>query len=208
MAGRDAQFRARHVTALNPSTGPSYETPEDHVDSRVINQAGRSDSGSESVRKQQEKERAYTWRDGDRILTVLLQPDLEVTPGGTIGTRADTVVRAARNETQGRTARSEVSSQAIPSDLPVFQSQSGALMTLPGGVLLALDKTWSAEQTDAFFGRNGIKPAQVSELGYIANGFYVETEPGFPSLELANSLAEQRGVRISTPNWQRDLVAE
>ena len=81
-------------------------------------------------------------------------------------------------------------------------------MTLPGGVLLALDETWGRTETDVFFSDNGIDAARVSELDYVTNGFFVETDPGFPSLELANVLAEQDGVRVSSPNWRRDLVAK
>ena len=81
-------------------------------------------------------------------------------------------------------------------------------MTLPGGVLLAFDKTWSRAETDAFFQRNAIEPDRVSEMAYIANGFFVETEPGFPSLDLANSLAALDGVRASIPNWRQDLVGQ
>ena len=42
----------------------------------------------------------------------------------------------------------------------------------------------------------------------MANGFLVETEPGFPSLELANALAAQAGVWVSSPNWWSDRVAK
>ena len=47
---------------------------------------------------------------------------------------------------------------------------------------------------------------RVSELDYVANGFFVETEPGFPSLDLANALAAQDGVEISSPNWGREVT--
>ena len=53
---------------------------------------------------------------------------------------------------------------------------------------------------------NGIKMDRVSELDYVANGFFVETEPGFPSLDLANALAVQDGVEISSPNWAREVT--
>lgn len=78
-------------------------------------------------------------------------------------------------------------------------------MTLPGGVLLALDPEWDKAQVDSFFSDNGISPEQVSELGFMQNGFLVETEAGFPSLELANSLAGQDGVEVSTPNWWNEV---
>lgn len=89
-------------------------------------------------------------------------------------------------------------------DLPVFRSQSGALMTLPGGALLLLSPEWSKKQVDVFFDGHRIAPDRVSELGWIDNGFSVRTDPGFPSLELANALAGQAGVELSSPNWWRE----
>ena len=77
-------------------------------------------------------------------------------------------------------------------------------MTLPGGVLLVLDPEWSQAQVNSFFSANGIKLDRVSELDYVDNGFFVETEPGFPSLELANTLAALEGVAVSSPNWSRE----
>ena len=86
----------------------------------------------------------------------------------------------------------------------MFVSESGTLMTLPGGVVVALDPDWAVGVTDAFFARNSISLDRVSELDYLANGFFVETDPGFASLELANALAGQLGVEFSIPNWWRE----
>ena len=91
---------------------------------------------------------------------------------------------------------------------PVFRSASGALMTLPGGVLLALDPQWDTGTAHAFFARNGIKLDRVSELGYLTNGFFVETASGFASLDLANALAGQAGVYLSSPNWWRERTTK
>ena len=143
----------------------------------------------------------YTWQDGDRTMTVKLQTDLvvekdsgglprDVVPASEGGTH---VVRGADGQSKSDT-------------LPVFRSESGALMTLPGGVLLVLISEWSQAKTNAFFSTNGIKMDRVSELDYVANGFFVETEPGFPSLDLANALAGQDGVEISSPNWGREAT--
>ncbi len=91
---------------------------------------------------------------------------------------------------------------------PVFRSESGGgLMTLPGGVLLVLDPEWDQSKVEAFLTRNGISTERVSDLGFLRNGFMVETEPGFPSLELANELASQQGVVVSSPNWWREVEA-
>ena len=91
---------------------------------------------------------------------------------------------------------------------PAFRSESGGgLMTLPGGVLLVLDPSWTGSDADAFFSRNGIKRSRVMELTFTKNAYFVETAPGLPSLRLANLLAEQKGVVISSPNWMSEVTA-
>ena len=88
---------------------------------------------------------------------------------------------------------------------PVFRTESGALMTLPGGVVLVLDASWDEATVEGFFAEHGIARSSVTEQSFGANAFLVDTEPGFPSLELANTLAVQDGVRISSPNWRREV---
>ncbi len=143
----------------------------------------------------------YTWQDGDRTMTAKPQTDLVIETGSG-GLPRDVV---SVNEGGTNVVRS-VDGQSKSDTLPVFRSESGALMTLPGGVLLVLRSEWSQAETNAFFSNNGIKLDRVSELGYAANGFFVETEPGFPSLDLANALAVQEGVEISSPNWGREAT--
>ena len=143
----------------------------------------------------------YTWQDGDRTLTVMLQTDLVVEKGS--GGLPRDVVSADEG---GTNVVRSADGQSKSGTLPVFRSESGALMTLPGGVLLVLSSEWSQADTNAFFSDNGIKMDRVSELDYVTNGFFVETEPGFPSLDLANALAAQDGVVISSPNWGREAT--
>lgn len=78
-------------------------------------------------------------------------------------------------------------------------------MALPGGIVLVLDPQWDRDAVESFFSRNGIALNLTSELEFLDNGFFVETEPGFPSLELANALVEVEGVILSTPNWAREV---
>ena len=128
----------------------------------------------------------YTWQDGDRTRRVLLQTDLVVDSGGT-------VVRSDSGDAQGKTQ-------------PVFVSESsGELMTLPGGVVLVFESSWSGDQIDAFFSEQGIDGGRVEEQNFTTNAFFVETEPGFPSLTLANALAGEDGVLLGSPNWQREV---
>ena len=138
----------------------------------------------------------YQWMDGDRTLTAQLQTDLVATVGGEDEPVEIIAATGASGETSLRSADARGSDA-----LPVFRSLSGNLMTLPGGVVLMLNPEWGARETKAFFARNRIEPARVSELGLINNGFLVDTDPGFPSLDLANQLAGQDGVEVSSPNW-------
>ena len=144
---------------------------------------------------------SYAWQDGDRTMTVKLQTDLVVEKES--GGLPRDVVSA--DEGGSNVVRS-ADGQSKSDTLPVFRSESGALMTLPGGVLLVLSPEWSQAETSAFFSDNGIKKDRVSELDYAVNGFFIETEPGFPSLDLATSLAVQDGVEISSPNWGREAT--
>ena len=143
--------------------------------------------------------RIYTWKDGDRTLRAYLQEDLIVTRDGAVAAAGSRVARTA----DGSIVR--VAEAARSEDLPVFRSVSGALMTLPGGVLLIFDPAWGEAETDAFFAAHGIAPNRVSPLGELPNGFLVDTAPGLPSLTLANELADRDGVEISTPNWWQEV---
>ena len=113
----------------------------------------------------------YTWQDGNRTMIVLLQPDLTAANDGRIRSR----------DTKAAAAGSVRSAKAGSGAMPMFRSPSGTLMTLPGGVLLALDRTWTETEINAFLARNGIKSARVSELGYIANGVCVASGPRQPA---------------------------
>ena len=142
----------------------------------------------------------FTWRDGEHTRQVRLVTGLVAQPGAD-STEDDVVLsRVGASRIVLRQARH--SSDAAP----VFVSASGALMTLPGGVLLALDPEWSGDAIDGFFSANGIKRSLVSERSFAPNAFFVETAPGMPSLELANALASQEGVVISSPNWAQEAV--
>ena len=142
----------------------------------------------------------YAWQDGDRTMRAVLQNDLAA-QGKSDNTPKDVIVAESGDY-------SIVSKQYShgSGDQPVFKSESGGgLMTLPGGVMLALDPEWDQAAVDKFFEGNGIKSDQVSELDFLDNAFFVETDAGFPSLDLANSLAGKEGVTVSSPNWWRQL---
>ncbi|MDE0493733.1 MAG: hypothetical protein OXH54_07350 [Acidimicrobiaceae bacterium] len=135
--------------------------------------------------------RTYMWHDGDRVLEVVLQSDLVVPPGEVITSTRDIARRSAS-----------------PGGDPVFRDATGgALMALPGGVLLVLDPQWSPKKVTEFFAGNAISKSAVSELEYATNGFFIDTDAGLESLNLANRLAVLDGVELSSPNWWRETAS-
>ncbi len=90
---------------------------------------------------------------------------------------------------------------------PVFWSESNSLMALPGGVVLMLDPTWDTAAVDSFMRSNRIASSEIEGFEGLVNSFKVATDPGFPSLWTANSLAGHNGVIVSSPNWWIDQDA-
>ena len=200
-AGSDKAEPAPRDTGVQPISAParpavSAAPPSDDEQGVTVTDAGQADFQKESTAPPAAPTAtlaSYTYNDGDRTLTVFLDSDLMIggdsggtTDGGTITTRS-------------------TDSQRRDNELPVFRASSGSLMTLPGGVLLLLNEDWTSAQVDTFFSTNEINRTKVSELGWIDNGFFIETNPGFPSLTLANKLAGQEGVELSSPNWSHEI---
>ena len=144
----------------------------------------------------------YTWQDGDREMRVVLQndavdPDAESSSKGEVGN----TVKSAVVESKVKGGGSSV--------LPEFRSESGGgMMKLPGGVILLLDESWDDNQVNDFFTSNDISSKDVTEIEFLDNAYLVETDAGFPSLNLANDLAGKTGVVSSSPNWERERVAK
>lgn len=145
----------------------------------------------------------YTWQDGDRTRRVVLQDGL-VAQSKSDDTSRDVIV-AEMGEYSIVEAEYRQDSEAQP----VFRPESGGgLMTLPGGMMLVLDPQWDQQAVEKFFEGNDINPDQVSGLDFLENAFLIQTEPGMPSLELANELAGEEGVIVSSPNWHQQLVTK
>ena len=157
----------------------------------------------ETSGKESSQGEVYTWQDGDRTMRAVLQEDLSVQDQSAITSNDDVVAGKGSNSIVRKQYKEGGDAG------PVFKSESGGgLMTLPGGVMLALDPEWDQAALDKFFAGNDILADQITPLGWLDNGFFVETEPGFPSLDLANSLADQEGVTVSSPNWWREMEAK
>ena len=145
----------------------------------------------------------YTWRDGEATRRVWLQNGLLVQPSSEDGPD-DVVLRNWGGESV--VARS--AKHAGQRTEPVFRSEGGILMTLPGGVILVLEEGWDAARVSRFFQEQGIGSGRAEPMDFVPNAFLVETEPGFPSLTLADSLAGVEGVVIAIPNWRSEVVLQ
>ena len=186
-------------------TGPAVGQEPDPAEPRDL--AGRPRPALERVPPNVEQSTAYTWRDGDRTRTVFVDPSLVFTQERGAAFAVEEVAETGF----GSIVRVAAESRDVSGDLgedaqPVFRDRNGGLRALPGGVLLVFDKEWSAARISAFLASNGIGSSRVSPLGEIPNGFVVSTGPGFASLNLANELADQEGVKISSPNWWTERV--
>lgn len=135
----------------------------------------------------------YTWRDGEHTRSVWLQPGREDGTG-------DAVLSGPSSE--------GIAEHANQSAGPVFLSEGGILMTLPGGVVLVLEESWDSARVSRFLREQGIAAGRVAPRDYVPNAFLVATEPGFASLTLANSLAEVEGVVIASPNWRAEVALQ
>ena len=93
-------------------------------------------------------------------------------------------------------------------DRLVFRSESGVEMTLEHSIVLVLDPGWSSAEVDRFLTRNGIEPSRVSPMDWLPNGFTITTGAGIAPLVLANTLALQDGVVLSSPNWASEFEAK
>ena len=135
---------------------------------------------------------SYTWQDGEYTRTVTHMP------GQTATARGDGGSESGPRQAGGAQSDSN----------PVFQTDTGQTMTLPGGVLLVLEPEWGQARIDKFFKDNNVDRNLVQERTFTTNAYFIETEPGFPSLNLANELAGQEGVVLSSPNWQTEVETQ
>jgi hypothetical protein len=90
---------------------------------------------------------------------------------------------------------------------PVYRegnSPAGRLMALPGGVIVHLNPHWTHSQVMEWADKNQLRIVQ--SLPMASNWFFIHTDPGLPSLTLANRLHLLDGVIHATPNWWRQTA--
>ena len=146
----------------------------------------------------------YTWKDGGVTRRMRLQLDLVAQP--TSENRDDDVVAVDQGERS--IVRKQERHEQDTSE-PVFRTESGHLVTFPGGMLIMLDGAWDAAQVQSFFTNHGIDMSRVEGQTFGPNAFLVSTESGFAALELANDFWRPRkGVVYAVPDQLLGAVEE
>ena len=145
----------------------------------------------------------YTWQDGSTTRRMRLQTDLAAQP--TSENRDDDVVAADQGELS--IVRKQERHEQGAGD-PVFRTESGHLVTFPGGVLVMLDGEWDAARVQSFFARHGIAMSRVEGQTFGPNAFLVSTASGFAAVELANDLAAEEGVVYAVPDQRLGAESE
>ena len=161
---------------------------------------------------------AYTYHDGKRERTIYLQTDLVAQ----FGRQSAPMATQAEANFQSRQVRiwklkgdsklkSLIQEKASLSkegfDSPVFTNgkNGGSKRALPGNVIVSLEVHWGQEQVQAWAENQNLK--LLKKLPLKGNLFLVATQPGWPSLDVANKLRNQNGVLWATPNWWVERTA-
>lgn len=173
------------------AAGLSASLPVVESDDKEAEMPSGSQDESVPSTPAQPKGQMFIWHDGDREMRVWLQQDLTVNAAGHV------VPREAGIDASGGSG-----AQAV------FVSESGGFMTLPGGVLVVFELELSEAEAQAFFAAVGVSMANVSKLDSLPNGWLVATAPGLDSINLANTIANQAGVLLSSPNWTIDVAPQ
>ena len=185
--------------------GPVGLVKEGNLDGGVAGDGGDVKEAPTLVDQRQESGESYTWWDGDRAMVMRLQADVVLVDGEVVPLE-DVVSDSGQSQYVGGQSQDGVVRSGEVA--PVFRSDEGELMALPGGVVVVLDPGWDYAAVDAFFERNSVALSRITDLDYVTNGFFVETEPGFASLDLANALVGQAGVELSSPNWWKEVFTD
>ncbi len=130
--------------AVAPKAGLAA-MPEPGPKATPVTQMGGPSEGTSSELEGASPGTVYTYQDGDRTLRVVLEPPKQSQESVAEAASEDGVVKKGELDSITR-------KQSGPGDgQPVFRSESGGeLMTLPGGIMLALDPEWDQAAVEGF----------------------------------------------------------
>ncbi len=168
--------------------------------------------------------RAFTYRDGERTASLTLAEDLLIEFGPT-SAGAELVLASLGNANELDSSSEGVrlwqfdnsDPLRIAEDLgrietdgrfsPAFYPSSSreVIWALPGGVVVGFPDTWTPGEVERYALEQGLRVDQrVTESGMT---YLLHSEPGLPSLESANIIANGPDVLWATPNfWQSSVT--
>ncbi len=166
----------------------------------------QTDNTQAEVSESEDEEQYYTYMDGDTEKYIVLRQDLVMErynpeqQDGTDKLPPDAII--LDDGQRFRVVKKQSWHQEGDENLfPVFSSFGGVVMVLTGGVFLVFESKLSQQESNTFFAEYGIDLARVSLVDDMDDVFFIDTNPGLSSLELANKLAKAEQVIISVPNW-------
>ena len=183
-------------------------------------QTGAASTGQPDSSVQGAGLQSYTWHDGDREHRIWMNPSLiaEVNPGTSPrSTLGQATVRAEVHTGGGETVRYWKLEEGTSADRtlrnlaadhmpgrfsPVWHdspSPDAPVRILPGNIVVILDSHWSQEAVAQWVERRQLR--MLSRLPFVPNMLLIESDPGLPALELANSLYRSGEVKAAFPDW-------
>lgn len=169
----------------------------------------------------------YTWYDGEREHTAWINPVLvaEFNPPASETKsalkRALPTTQALKGKSPGvrlwlldgstsptSTSRQLNHRQSQGKYSPVLHDSPTAasrMRALPGNVIVYFNPAWSEVNVSTWLQSRGLVVVKKLSLG--TNIYILKTDPGLPSLELANSLYQSGEVVAAFPEWWQETVA-
>lgn len=160
------------------------------------------------------KAQALEWHDGDRTLKLFHQKALVAefsqqpalsrsVPARSIKQQGNARILNLGSETRATQslvkARGAADSASTYSEVFADEREGGRLRALPGDIIVQFEDTLSEADIEKFAKSKELK--LLRKLEFQANTYLIASPPGMASLELANQLYEEEGVRQSSPNW-------
>ena len=169
----------------------------------------------EKPQKYSSNKQAYTWQVKDKTFTVWLQSDLfaelnsdDTNDSVTTEKQANTLDGLVIDNPSLRIWRfneTAISSKSENTRVPVFSDtpDGKSLRVLIGGIIVVLDPTLSTSAAEDWLEQRELNGKR---LAIANNAFFVDTLPGFPSLELVNALTAENDAALifAEPNWWQE----
>ena len=149
-----------------------------------------------------EQDGTYLWRDGDRRVSMRL---LDSPPDPQQAELDELATMAVRSYVPPIT---DNNTNVAPQQLIAtnwFESDTGQLYLLAGGVNVVFEDHVPAAEIAAVFQRHNVAQQHVSPLGELHNAFHIATSSDTETLSLVEALTAEPATASVSPNWATPL---